>query len=86
MLGMAIASAAQQAGPRRVVAWVQAIGFTAKLVSAAAGNPIELPWNAAPSALIGTVLLVIAMMSLSAAEGDSPPGRAANRHDRRPKG
>lgn len=77
-LGMAIASAAQRPGPRRVVAWVQAIGFTMKLVPAAAGHPIELPSSAAPSALIGAVLLGLAVLSLSAAEADSPPTRTGD--------
>ena len=77
VLGTAIAAAAQQPGPRRVVAWVQAIGFTAKLVSVAAGNPIQLPWHGR-SALVGTILLMIAVMSLSAAER-APVGPADRR-------
>jgi hypothetical protein len=85
VLGLAVAGAAQQPGPRRVVAWVQAIGFTAKLVSAA-GSPTELPLHAAPSALVGTGLLILAVMSLSAAEADSPPTRAGGRQGRRPGG
>jgi peptidoglycan/LPS O-acetylase OafA/YrhL len=86
VLGLAVAGAAQQPGPRRVVAWVQAIGFTAKLVSAAAGDPTGLPWHAAPSALVGTVLLILAVMSLSAAEADSPPTQAGGQQGRRPGG
>jgi hypothetical protein len=79
VLGLAVAGAAQQPGPRRVVAWVQAIGFTAKLVSAASGNPHGLSLHMAPSALAGIVLLALAVMTLSAVEAGSPSTRAGGR-------
>jgi hypothetical protein len=75
VVGMAVLGAAQRPGPRRVVAWVQAIGVTAKLVSAAAGNPVELPWHAGPSALVAALLLGVAALSLSGSEAEDGPSR-----------
>ena len=83
VLGVAVTGAAQRPRTRRLVAWVQAIGITARLVSAATGHPVQLPWKAGPSALVGTLLIALALFSLSATAAERPPTQVAGRGGRR---
>ena len=82
VLGLLVLGAAQSPGPRRIVAWVQAIFVTLKLISLASGNPDQLPWNAGPSALVSTLLIGLALMTLSGSAPEPPPVAADGRQGR----
>lgn len=79
VIGLAVLGAAQSPGPRRIVAWVQAVVITSRLVAAARGEPLEAPWHAGPSALVGTLLIAVALLSLSGPGADSPPAGPGRR-------
>ena len=79
VFGLLVLGAAQSQGPRRIVAWVQAVFVTLKLISLASGNPDDLPWKAGPSALVSTLLIGLALMTLSSSAPEQPPAAAAGR-------
>jgi uncharacterized membrane protein SirB2 len=71
VLGITVLGAAQRPGPRRVVAWVQVIGITARLIGIATGHPVDV--SISGSALVGALLVGLALLSVRGRSGPSGP-------------